>query len=334
MTQTKYWKAGNDALRREMVRDPSVIVLGEDVAGAPGREAEGFVDAWGGPFGITRGLIQQFGAERVRDTPISEAGFVGLAAGLAADGFRPWVDVMFTELMPLAWDQLTNRIARSHYLSAGQLRMPLTIKTFGECYSAVCHYPGLVCVAPSDAFTARGLTVAAIRSDDPVVIFDSLRLLRSQCEVPDEDYLVELGHVRTIRAGADVTLLGIGASTALCLAAAEELERLGSSAEVVDLLTLAPWDVDGVTRSVRRTGRLVVVDLDHPHCGLAASICARITSTAWDRLQAAPCIVTPPAVPAMAMDASAAMAAMYSPDVASVVEASTTVVGATREFAR
>ena len=193
MSRTKYWKACNDALRQEMARDPSVIVLGEDVAGAPGRADDGFVDAWGGPFGITRGLILQFGPGRVRDTPISEAGFLGLAAGLAADGYRPWVDIMFTELMPVAWDQLTNRIARARYLSAGQLQMPITVKTFGECYSAVCHFPGLVCVAPSDAYTAKGLTTAAIRSDDPVVIFDSLKLLRSQAEVPDEDYVLEFG---------------------------------------------------------------------------------------------------------------------------------------------
>jgi pyruvate dehydrogenase E1 component beta subunit len=325
MSRTKYWKACNDALRQEMARDPSVIVLGEDVAGAPGRAGDGFVDAWGGPFGITRGLIQEFGAERVRDTPISEAGFLGLAAGLAADGYRPWVDIMFTELMPVAWDQLTNRIARTGYLSAGQLRMPITVKTFGECYSAVCHSPGLICLAPSDAYTAKGLTAAAIRSDDPVVIFDSLKLLRSQAEVPDGDYVLELGRARVLRSGTDLTLLGIGATTALCLQAAAELEQAGISAEVADLLTLVPWDVPAVTESVRRTGRLVVVDFDHPSCGLATEICARVTATAWDRLLAAPATVTPPPVPAMGMDASAAMAAMYLPDIAAVVAAATMV---------
>jgi pyruvate/2-oxoglutarate/acetoin dehydrogenase E1 component len=332
MSRTKYWRACNNALRQEMARDPSVIVLGEDVAGAPGRADDGFVDAWGGPFGITRGLIGEFGAERVRDTPISEAGFLGLAAGLAADGYRPWVDVMFTELMPVAWDQLTNRIARAHYLSAGQLQMPITVKTFGECYSAVCHYPGLVCVAPSDAYTAKGLTAAAIRSDDPVVIFDSLKLLRTQAEVPDGDYVTELGRARVVRSGTDTTLLGIGATTALCQQAAAELEQAGISVEVVDLLTLSPWDVPAVTESVRKTGRLVVVDFDHPSCGLATEICARVTTTAWDRLLAAPVTVTPPAVPAMGMDASAAMAAMYLPDVAGVVAAvtKTAVTGSRR----
>ena len=163
-----------------------------------------------GRSGLRVGLIQEFGAARVRDTPISEAGFVGLAAGLAAAGYRPWVDVMFTELLPLASDQIANRIARTRYLSAGQIRMPLTIKTFGECYSPLCHYPGLICVAPSDAYSAKGLVTAALRCDDPVVVFDSLRLLRHEDEVPEHSYALEIGRSRVLREGADVTLLGIG----------------------------------------------------------------------------------------------------------------------------
>jgi pyruvate dehydrogenase E1 component beta subunit len=321
MTSMKYWQAAADALRQEMRRDPSIIVLGEDVAGGAGREAEGIVDSWGGPFGITRGLIKEFGAARVRDTPISEAGFTGLAAGLAADGYRPWVDIMFTELLPLAWEQLTNKIARSQYLTAGQLRMPVTIKTFGDCYSPVCHYPGLICVAPSDPYSAKGLMTAALRSDDPVVVFDNLRLLRTQGEVPEEPYAFPLGQARVLTPGSALTLLGIGPSTSLCLAAAADLEASGTSVEVVDLLTLSPWDVDGVTESVRKTGRLLVVDYDHPECGLGATICARITESAWDALQAPPTFLTPPPVPTMGMDANPAMAAMYLPDAGAVVAA-------------
>lgn len=321
MTLTKYWKAANEALRLEMRRDPRVIVLGEDVAGGAGKAADGIVDAWGGPFGFTRGLIGEFGPARVRDTPISEAGFAGLAAGLAADGYRPWVDIMFTELMPLAWEQLTNRIARTYYLSAGQIRMPITIKTFGECYSAVCHYPGLICVAPSDAYSVKGLTAAAIRSDNPVVVFDSLKLLRDESEVPESDYELPLGKARVLRPGTDVTLLGIGPSTAPCVSAATELEGAGISAEVVDLLTLSPWDVDTVATSVETTGRLLVVDLDHPACSLGGSICARIADVAWSSLLAPPVSLQPPAVPAMGMDANLAMSAMYLPDVSAVVSA-------------
>jgi acetoin:2,6-dichlorophenolindophenol oxidoreductase subunit beta len=330
VTVTKYWKAAADALRLEMQQDPRIVVLGEDVAGGGGREAEGIVDAWGGPFGITRGLIGEFGSARVRDTPISEAGFVGIAAGLAADGYRPWVDIMFTELLALAWDQLTNRIARSHYLSAGQLPMPLTIKTFGDCYSALCHYPGLVCVAPSDPYSAKGLMAAAIRSDDPVVVFDNLKLLRRQGEVPDEAYVLPIGRARVVRPGRSLTLLGIGATTSLCLDAAAELETAGHDVEVVDLLTLAPWDVAGVTESVRRTGRLLVVDHDHPNCGLAASICATVTRTAWDDLLAPPTFLAPPSVPAMGMDGNPALASLYYPDVPAVVGAVTAVLDGSR----
>jgi pyruvate/2-oxoglutarate/acetoin dehydrogenase E1 component len=327
MTAMKYWQAAADALRQEMRRDPSIIVLGEDVAGGAGREAEGIIDAWGGPFGITRGLIKEFGPARVRDTPISEAGFAGIAAGLAADGYRPWVDIMFTELLPLAWEQLTNKIARSHYLSAGQLRMPVTIKTFGDCYSPACHYPGLICVAPSDPYSAKGLMTAAIRSDDPVVVFDNLRLLRQQGEVPGDACALPLGQARVLRPGSALTLLGIGASTSVCLAAAADLADAGLPAEVVDLLTLSPWDVPGVTESVRRTGRLLVVDFDHPECGLGATICARITESAWDALLAPPTFLTPPPVPAMGMDANPAMAAMYLPDAGTVVAAAAKLCG-------
>jgi pyruvate/2-oxoglutarate/acetoin dehydrogenase E1 component len=302
-----------------MRRDPAVIVLGEDVAGGAGRQADGIVDAWGGPFGFTRGLIQEFGEGRVRDTPISEAGFVGLAAGLAAAGYRPWVDVMFTELLPLAWDQLTNRVARTRFLSAGQLRMPLTVKTFGECYSPLCHYPGLICVAPSDAYSAKGLVTAALRCDDPVIVFDSLRLLRHESEVPEGSYALELGRSRVLRGGTDLTLLGIGPSTALCLAAADELENSAISAEVVDLLTLSPWDVTGVSGSVERTGRLVVVDYDHPTCGLAATICASVAEQCWTRLLSPPTRSCPLPVPAMGMDGNPVITSLVMPDTESVV---------------
>jgi pyruvate dehydrogenase E1 component beta subunit len=326
MPRMKYWQACNEALRQEMRRDPTVIVLGEDVAGGAGRQAQGIIDAWGGPFGFTRGLIQEFGADRVRDTPISEAGFVGLAAGLAAGGYRPWVDVMFTELLPLAWDQLTNRIARTQFLSAGQLRMPLTIKTFGECYSPLCHYPGLICVAPSDAYSAKGLLTAAIRSDEPVVVFDSLRLLRQESEVPEDSYVLPIGKSRSLRAGVDVTLLGIGPSTQLCLAVASKLEGASISADVLDLLTLVPWDIAGVTASVERTGRLVVVDFDHPDCGLAATICAKVAERCWGRLVAPPTRLCLLPVPAMGMDGNPAIASLCTPGEQEVFQAVTALM--------
>jgi pyruvate/2-oxoglutarate/acetoin dehydrogenase E1 component len=322
MPETKYWKALNDALRLEMERDERVVVLGEDVAGGAGREGLGFADAWGGPFGITRGLIAQFGAERVRDTPISEAAFLGAAAGLALEGYRPWIDIMFQELTAVAWDQLTNRIARTRYLSAGQRAMPITIKTFGECYSATCHYPGLISVAPSDAFTAKGLMTAAIREDNPIVVFDSLRLLRQSMEVPSESYELPLGEARIVRDGCDLTLLGIGVATGLCMTAAEALAERDVSVEVVDLLTLMPWDVETVTASASKTGRLLIVDFDHPACSLSAEIAATVGMRAWSSLRAAPVRLSPPGVPAMLMDGTPAMASMYYPSVEGIVRKS------------
>ncbi|MCU1491324.1 MAG: 2-oxoisovalerate dehydrogenase beta subunit [Acidimicrobiaceae bacterium] len=321
MRPLKYWKACNEALRLEMQRDPRVLVLGEDVAGG-GIGPDGEVrEAWGGPFGFTRGLIEEFGPSRVRDTPISESGFTGLAAGLAASGYRPWVDVMFTELLPLAMDQLVNRVSRTRFLSAGQLTMPLTIKTFGECYSPLAHYPGLICVAPSDAYSAKGLTAAAIRADDPVVIFDSLRLLRDECEVPEEAYTLDLGKARIVRHGSDITLVGIGPSTSMCLAAADALQEDGADAEVVDLLTLAPWDVEGVTESVRRTRRLVVVDFDHPNCGLGATICASVSELAWGDLASAPRRLQAAAVPAMGTDGNPDITTLCMPTLDEVLGA-------------
>jgi pyruvate dehydrogenase E1 component beta subunit len=328
--ETKYWKAVNDALRAEMRRDERIVLMGEDIAGAAGRADQGFVDAWGGPFGATRGLIQEFGPRRVRDTPISEAAFLGAAAGLAVEGFRPWVDIMFQELTAVAWDQLTNRIARAHYLSGGQRAFPVTVKTFGECYASTCHYPGLICVAPSDAYTVKGLTIAALREDNPVVIFDSMKLLRSVAEVPAESYVVPLGQARVLRPGTDVTLVGIGPATRVCLQAAGQLSEQQVSAEVVDLLTLVPWDRRTVLDSVRRTGRLLVVDFDHPSCSLGTDIVATVTEQAWPDLAAAPRRLSPPPVPAMLMDGTPAMAAMYYPTAERICAAATAMTSGGR----
>ena len=323
MPERKYWQAVNDALRVEMRRDDRIVVMGEDVAGGAGREADGIVDAWGGPFGITRGLIAEFGKERVRDTPISEAAFVGAAVGLAAEGYRPWVDVMFQELSAVAWDQLTNRLARARYLSGGQRSFAITIKTFGECYSSTCHYPGLICVAPSDGYTAKGLMISAIREDNPVVVFDSLKMLRQKSEVPDGSYTIPLGRARVVRPGSDVTVVGIGPSVAVCVEAADALAGGGIEAEVIDLLTLVPWDRETVVGSVARTGRLAIVDFDHPTCSLSADIASTAADRAWGSLAAPPLRINPPAVPAMLMDGTPAMAAMYYPTASSVTKAVT-----------
>ena len=316
----RYWQAVNDALRLEMRDDERIVVLGEDVAGAAGREQDGLVDAWGGPYGITRGLIQEFGAERVRDTPISEAAFIGAAIGLAIEGYRPWVDLMFTHFAGVAWDQITNKLARAHYQTGGQATVPMTMKTFGSCYAPFLHFPGLICVAASDAYTAKGLTIAALREDNPVVCFDNVRLIRQTMPVPEDSYTVPLGKARLLREGDDVTLLGISASTAVCLEAGELLAERGIEAEIVDLLTLSPWDVDTVTTSLAKTGRLVVVDFDHPTCSLASEIVATLSERAEAPFLSPPLRLLPPNVPLAVEDGNPKLTDMYFPSATLVAD--------------
>jgi pyruvate/2-oxoglutarate/acetoin dehydrogenase E1 component len=313
MIELKYWQAVNDALRSEMRRDERVIVLGEDVAGAAGREAQGLIDAWGGPYGMTRGLIQEFGKARVRDTPISEAAFIGAAVGLAMDGYRPWVDLMFTHFAGVAWDQITGKLARLHYQTGGQIQVPVTIKTFGTCYAPFLHFPGIICVAASDAYTAKGLTTAALRSDDPVVCFDNVRLIRQRMPLPADDYALPIGKARILRQGADLTLVGMSASTNVCVQAAELVAGRRIDIEVVDLLTLMPWDVDTIAESITKTRRLVVVDFDHPTCSLASEIVATITEQLADRFLSPPQRVMPPNVPLSVEDGNPTLVEMYFP---------------------
>ncbi len=292
-----YWRAINEALRLEMRRDPTIIVMGEDVAGAPGRQEQGFIDAWGGPFGVTRGLIQEFGAQRVLDTPISEAAFIGAGVGAALGGLRPWVDLMFTHFAGVAWDQITHKFAQERWITAGQARIPMTIKTFGPCYSPFIHFPGMKCVAPSGPYAAKGLMAAAIRDDNPVVVFDSLFLLLAKGNVPEEPYTLPLEKSQVAREGKDVTIVGVSWLTGVCQQAAVQLAGEGIEAEVIDLISLEPLDEDAILRSVAKTGRLLVVDQDHPRCGIARDIAAVVADKGFDYLDAPVRTLTPPHVP-------------------------------------
>src|SRR5947207_2805446 len=215
-----------------MERDPSIIMLGEDIAGGAGRAHLGFVDAWGGPMGSTKGLIQQFGPERIIDTPICEMSFIGAAVGAAITGLRPIAELMFVNFVGVSLDSIMNEGAFLRYMLGGQVTVPLVVKTAigvvamnpsngggtaaqhsGSMYSTFAHIPGLKCVAPSDAYTAKGLLTAAIRDDDPVVYCSHRRLLTTSCEVPEEPYALPLGKARTLRQGRDVTLVGIARMT-------------------------------------------------------------------------------------------------------------------------
>ena len=330
-----YIQAVNEALRQEMERDPSVIIMGEDIAGGAGRPDK--EDAWGGPMRLTKGLIGQFGSARVRDTPISEAGFVGAGVGAAATGLRPVVDLMFVGFFGVCADQIVNNAAKIHYMFGGKVRVPLTIMTgigagtnsaaqhSETLYSVFTHFPGLKCVVPSNPYNAKGLFVSAIRDDDPVIIFNNRQLLgrRFDVDVPEEAYEVPIGSASIAREGTDVTLVGIGYTTGVCLEAAQDLESKGYSAEVIDLLSLSPMDDEAIVASVKKTRKIVVVDEDYPRCSIASDVSALAAEQAFDYLDAPPKRVNPPHT---SVPYSQPLEALYVPNKAQVVEAALEVL--------
>lgn len=302
-------QALNEALRQEMERDPTVVVIGEDVSGGAGRKDQGIEDAWGGPFGETKGLIRLFGPERVIDTPISETGFIGAAVGAAACGLRPVAELMFIDFLGVCFDQLLNNAAKMRYMFGGKARIPLTVLThYGagisaaaqhsqSLYALFVHVPGLKVVAPSDAYTAKGLLISAIRDDDPVIFCNHKVLLRAKANVPEAAYTIPIGQAAIKRAGQSVSLIGIGRMTGLCLQAAEQLAGEGIEAEVVDVLSLSPLDEDTILSSVRKTKRAVVVDEAYPRCSMATDLAALIGREVFDYLDAPVQTVTAPHTP-------------------------------------
>ncbi len=330
-------QAINEALRQEMRRDPTIVVMGEDVAGAAGRAHLGLVDAWGGPLRATRGLIAEFGPERVLDTPIAEMGFVGAAVGAAMTGLRPIVEVMFADLIGCCYDQIMNQAAKMHYMVGGQIDLPLVIRipygtrgdgrrTYGggaaaqhsqTLYSVLAHIPGLKVVVPTTAYNAKGLTISAIRDNGPVIVMEHKFLgTAAKGSVPEEPFTVPIGRAEVVRQGRDVTLCCIGRMTHVCLEAADALAAEGISAEVVDVLTLAPLDETTILESVTRTRRLVVVDEDTPTASMARDIAARVADKGFDWLDAPIRTVTAPETP---VPFAAVLEAHYVPRSVNVV---------------
>jgi len=328
--QLSFIQAVNEALRQEMERDESVFIMGEDIAGGAGRPDK--EDAWGGPMRLTKGLIAQFGPERIRDTPISEAGFMGAGVGAAATGMRPVVDLMYVGFLGVCADQILNNAAKIHYMFGGKVKIPLTIMTgigagtnsaaqhSETLYSVFTHFPGLKCVVPSSPYTAKGLFASAIRDDDPVIIFNNRQLMgmRFDDDVPEEPYTVPIGKATIAREGTDITLIGIGYTTRVCLEAADDLAAEGYSPEVIDLLSLSPMDNAAILESVRKTRKIVIVDEDYPRCSIATDISALVAEEAFDYLDAPPKRVTPPHT---SVPYSRSLEALYVPDRAKVVAA-------------
>jgi pyruvate dehydrogenase E1 component beta subunit len=318
VTELRTIDAIRDALRAELDADPNVVILGEDVS-------------VGGPFGATKGLVEAFGADRVRDTPISEAAVMGLAIGAASAGLRPIVEVMFMDFATLAMDQLVNHAAKLRYMSGGQLGIPLTIRmqagasgAFGAHHSQsleawFAHVPGLKVVAASTPGDAYGLLRAAIRDPDPVLFIEHRALYWSRGIVPDgEDGIVPIGRAIVRRPGRDVTLLAWSRMAATALAAADLLAAEGTEAEVVDVRSLQPLDLETILESVRRTHRAVVAHEAVRFGGLGAEIAATIAAEAFDDLDAPVERVGAPFVP---VPASPALERLFVPDAAAIADA-------------
>lgn len=279
-------KAVNEAIAEEMRRDPTVVLIGEDVAEA------------GTPFKVLSGLVEEFGTERVIDTPIAEPGFMGIAVGAAMTGLRPVVDIMFGDFLFLVMDQLCNQAAKTHYMSGGRLKAPLVVRTnlgatrrsaaqhSQSLHALVAHIPGLKVALPSSAYEAKGLMKAAIRDDNPVVIFEDKLMYQEKAPVPEEEYLIEFGKAEVLREGRDVTLVATSSMRQVCEKAADLLAAEGISAELVDPRTIVPLDEDTILASVRKTSRAVVVDEGHQSYGVTAEIAARIAEKAFYHLDA------------------------------------------------
>jgi pyruvate/2-oxoglutarate/acetoin dehydrogenase E1 component len=325
--------AVGEAMRQAMEADPAVIVLGEDVVGGAGRGGAK-ENAMGGSFGATKSLFPLFGANRVRDTPISEAGFVGAGVGAAAAGLRPVVDAMWADFTGLAFDQIYNQAAKMSYMFGGQARLPLTIRVAmgsglsaaaqhsGTLYAIYAHLPGLKVVAPSTPYDAKGLLLEAIFDDSPVLFFEHLKLYVTQGPVPEEPYRVPLGVAEVRRAGSDVTIVAIAAMVGRALDAAEQLAAESISAEVIDPRTLSPLDEDTIIASVAKTGALVVVDESPPRCSVASEIAASVSERAFDLLNGPVRRVTAPHAP---VPFSPSLEDAYAPSVQAIVDAVKTI---------
>jgi len=326
--------AVNTALADALEEDDAVVVYGEDVVGGAGL-GEPYEGAMGGTFGATRGLFRRFGASRVRDTPISEAGLVGIAVGAAASGIRPVVDMMWSSFTPLAFDQIHNQAAKLRYMFGGQANVPLVLRmaigaglgAAGQhsdtLYSVYTHLPGIKVVVPTTPYDAKGLLLESIADDDPVLFFEHMRLYNTRQEVPEDPYTVPLGSASVTRTGADVTIVGVSYMAKLALEVAGTLASDGIEAEVVDPRSLSPLDTETILGSVRKTSRLVVVDESPPRCSIATDIAAMVSEHAFDALAAPVRRVTCPHSP---VPLSPPLENAYIPDAARVESAVRTVL--------
>ncbi len=307
MPNKSFRQAINEALAQEMRRDSRVVLMGEDVAGGMG--AGGEQGGIGGPLGVTKGLMAEFGRARVLDAPITESGFIGAAVGAAATGLRPVAELAFVDFMGVCFDQIFNQAAKIRYMFGGQAEMPLVIRTaFGaglraggqhsqSLYPLFTHIPGLKVTIPASPYDAKGLLVQAIRDNDPVIFFEHKALYDVVEDVPDEAYTVPFGEANLTREGGDITFVAFGRMVMLANEAADRLAAEGIDCTVVDPRTTSPLDIETIFEAVEETGRLVIVDEAHPRCGMASDIAGQVSAGAFAALKAPIKMVTAPHTP-------------------------------------
>ena len=325
MAELRYREALREALREEMRRDERVVLMGEDIG------------VFGGAFKVTEGLLEEFGEERVRDTPISENTIVGVGVGAAMTGLRPVVELMTINFALLAFDQIVNHAAHIHYMFGGQVNVPLVVRmpqgaghqlgpTHSHCLEALfLHVPGLLVAVPATPADAKGLLAGAIRDENPVIFIEHESLYGVRGEVPEGEHLERFGQARMVRAGTDVTLVGISRMALTAERAAERLaSEHGVEAEVIDPRTLRPLDLETILASVARTNRCVIVEEGWPHGGVGANLAALISEQAFDELDAPVARVTGADVP---MPYSKPLEDIAYPHEAQVVAATLAILG-------
>jgi pyruvate/2-oxoglutarate/acetoin dehydrogenase E1 component len=324
MREVYYWQAINEALEEEMRRDPTVFLMGEDIA------------IYGGAYGVTRGLYQKFGEDRVRDTPISEAAIVGAGLGAALTGMRPVVEIMYIDFIGLAMDQLNNQVAKIRYMFGGKVKVPMVIRTEGgagrtlgahhsqSLEAWLMHIPGIKVVMPAVPYDAKGLLKSAIREDNPIVFIEHKMLYNTKGMIPDEEYTVPIGVADIKREGSDITIVTYSRMLLYCLEAAKELEKEGIEVEVVDLRTLLPLDIKTVINSVKKTNHVVVVEEDCKTAGAGAEIIAQIVEYGFDYLDAPPMRIAGADVP---MPKSPVLERLAIPSKESIIEGVKKVLG-------
>ncbi|POO77054.1 alpha-ketoacid dehydrogenase subunit beta [Bacillus sp. MBGLi97] len=288
----------NEAIKLAMRKDDHVILMGEDVAGGANVDHLQDDEAWGGVLGVTKGIVQEFGRERVLDTPISEAGYIGAAMAAASTGLRPIAELMFNDFIGTCLDQVLNQGAKFRYMFGGKAEVPITIRTtHGAGFRAAAQHsqslyalftsiPGLKVIVPSTPYDAKGLLLAAIEDQDPVIFFEDKTLYNMTGDVPEEYYTLPIGKADIKREGADVTIVAVGKQVHTALQAAEQLSLRGIEAEVLDPRSLSPLDEEAVLTSVEKTNRLVIVDEANPRCSIAADIASLAADKGFDSLDA------------------------------------------------